>query len=225
MKYFTLSPLPLETLLPFPRGKGLWRVQNFVPLPLPLHTLGLCPQGFVNPWHSLTIEHRSGRGGSILGVLFPGILLMGSSGQWIRGCSGSGPSKSVAGVAGVLWSGQRGLTGASRVIWGEGDEGGVGVSSLGNGGTGRDSGVGFAVRYRSGVAGAMFCMSQCTALRGTETVVNFGCFGSGPYIVSMSVVSPRVSERVRSSVFPVKAVRGWVYKYSGVYSYVFFYFS
>ena len=55
VKYFTLSPLPLETLLPFPRGKGLWRVQNFVPLPLPLplHTLGPYPQGFVNPWHSL----------------------------------------------------------------------------------------------------------------------------------------------------------------------------
>jgi hypothetical protein len=55
VKYFTLSPLPLETLLPFPRGKGLWRVQNFVPLPLPLHTLGLYPQGFVNPWHSLVL--------------------------------------------------------------------------------------------------------------------------------------------------------------------------
>ena len=53
VKYFTLSPLPLETLLPFPRGKGLWRVQNFVPSPLPLHTLGPYPQGFVNPWHSL----------------------------------------------------------------------------------------------------------------------------------------------------------------------------
>ena len=56
MKYFTLSPLPLETLLPFPRGKGLWRVQNFVPLPLPLYTLGLYPQGFVNPWHLLPLD-------------------------------------------------------------------------------------------------------------------------------------------------------------------------
>ena len=53
--HFTLYPLPLETLLPFPRGKGLWRVQNFVPLPLPLHTLGPYPQGFVNPWHSLMV--------------------------------------------------------------------------------------------------------------------------------------------------------------------------
>ena len=41
VKYFTLSPLPLETLLP---------------LPLPLHTLGPYPQGFVNPWHSLRPE-------------------------------------------------------------------------------------------------------------------------------------------------------------------------
>ena len=55
VKYFTLSPLPLETLLPFPRGKGLWRVQNFVPLPLSLHTLGPYPQGFVNPWHLLEL--------------------------------------------------------------------------------------------------------------------------------------------------------------------------
>ena len=44
VKYFTLSPLPLETLLP---------------LPLPLHTLGPYPQGFVNPWHSLTLERSS----------------------------------------------------------------------------------------------------------------------------------------------------------------------
>ena len=73
MKYFTLSPLPLETLLPFPRGKGLWRVQNFVPLPLPLYTLGLYPQGFVNPWHSLSVAdghigQTDGNGGEGMGV-------------------------------------------------------------------------------------------------------------------------------------------------------------
>ena len=37
---------PLNTLL---KGKGLWRVQILVPLPLPLPTLGPYPQGFVNP--------------------------------------------------------------------------------------------------------------------------------------------------------------------------------
>ena len=71
VKYFTLSPLPLKTLLPFPRGKGLWRVQNFVPLPLPLHTLGLYPQGFVNPLHSLLISSISGtERGEVRGVFW-----------------------------------------------------------------------------------------------------------------------------------------------------------
>ena len=89
----------------------------------------------------------------------------------------------------------------------------MGVSSLGNGGTGRDSGVGFKVGYSSGVAGIIICVSQRTASMGTETVANFGCLGSGPYILSMSVVSPSTSVWVRSSVFPVADVRGvgiWV---------------
>ena len=64
----------------------------------------------------VTIERSSGRGGSILGVLFPGMGLVGNSGRWMRGCIGCGPSTSIAGVAGVLWSGQSGLTGASRFV-------------------------------------------------------------------------------------------------------------
>ena len=60
----------------------------------------------------------------------------------------------------------------------------------------------------SGVAGIVACVSWCIASMGTATVVNFGCLGSGPYILSMSVVSPS------ASVFPVADVRVvgvWVY--------------
>ena len=59
----------------------------------------------------------------------------------------------------------------------------------------------------SGVAGIVACVSWRIASMGTATVVNFGCLGSGPYILSMSVVSPSASVRVRSSVFPVAVVR------------------
>ena len=64
----------------------------------------------------VTMERSSGRTGSISGVLFSGMGLIDSSGRWMRGCSGSGPSTSIAGVIGVRWSGQRGLAGASRTV-------------------------------------------------------------------------------------------------------------
>jgi hypothetical protein len=86
----------------------------------------------------------------------------------------------------------------------------VGVSSLGNGGIGRDGGVGFVVRKGPGVSRTTFWGFRRAASRGIETVANLGCLGIGSYIDSMSVAIPLALVRTGSSTFPGLGVRfGW----------------
>ena len=75
------------------------------------------------------------------------------------------------------------------------------MSSLGNDRIGREGRVGFVLRYRLGFSGVAFWASQCTALRGIDTVVNFDCLGSASYSASISMLSPIFSMFMGSSVF------------------------
>lgn len=78
----------------------------------------------------------------------------------------------------------------------------MGVSSFGNGGTGRDGGVGFVVRKGPGVSKFAFWELQRMASMGMEAVANLGCLSIGSYIDSMSVATPLALVRAGSSAFP-----------------------
>ena len=85
-------------------------------------------------------------------------------------------------IGGVLWAEDDGLhrdlIGVFRVIWGNGEDGGVGDSSFGKGGIGMDGGVGFVVGCMLYVVGGRCWVSQCVALGGMGVLVNLGCLGS-----------------------------------------------
>ena len=100
-----------------------------------------------------------------------------------------GVSSPVCG-AGVLGSVQRSL-GGSSVVWGDGEGGSMGLSSLGKGGNGRVGRVVCALGWCcAGVSGGISWPSRHVASAGTEIVVILAILGIGSYMDSMSVLSP-----------------------------------
>ena len=146
----------------------------------------------------VTMDRRGARGVSWLGVASSGVaLVMGSGSRWMRGCAIIRSSTSMVGVLGDSWSDQSGLLGAFRAVCGDGEEGGVGVSLLGNDGIGRACWAGIPGCVL-GVTRGKSWVSWRVASAGMEIVLNLGI---GSYIDSMSIMSSLVPVWVRFSAF------------------------
>ena len=98
----------------------------------------LVPARFAWSLLVVTMARRGARGVPGPGMTsFGAVMVMGAGSRWMRGCITCGSSISIVGVLGDSCSDQRGLPRAFSAVWGDGEEGGVGVSLLGNDGIGR----------------------------------------------------------------------------------------